>query len=70
MATAAEHSRRTRFGWVAALPPQTLRELAALAERGNRLEFVDPERAAAELADMLIRGDRPALGWYRRHLGR
>ena len=69
MATAAESGRRTSYGWVAALPPQTLRELAALAERAHRLEFVDPEQAAAELADMLIRGDRPALGWYRRHLG-
>jgi len=69
MVSAEEPGRRTRYAWVATLPPQTLRELAALAERSNRLEFVDPEQAAAELADMLIRGDRPALGWYRRHLG-
>jgi len=55
------------YRWVAGLPAATLRELAALAERRQRREFIDPERAAAELAEMLVAGDRPTIGWYRRH---
>jgi hypothetical protein len=42
MPSKGEHDRRNRYGWVAALPAQTLRELAALAERSERLEFDDP----------------------------
>ena len=56
-----------RYAWVAALPAKTLRELAALAERSKRPEFDDPAAAAVELADMLTKGVKPTLGWYRRH---
>ena len=59
----------TTYRWVAVLPARTLRALAALAERQERPQFVDPELAAAELADMLVAGDKPTIGWYRRHLG-
>ena len=62
--------RRARFGWVAALPPRTLRELAALAERSSRPEVIDPVGAAAEIADMLKQGTRPTIGWWRRHTAR
>lgn len=48
------------FRWTARLPARTLRQLAAIAERQERREFVDPERAANELAEMISRGDRRA----------
>ena len=54
------------YRWVAVLPA---RALAALAERQERPQFVDPELAAAELAEMLVAGDKPTIGWYRRHRG-
>ena len=64
----ASHRRdRAGYRWVAGLPAATLRELAAPAERRQRREFIDPERAATELAEMLAAGDRPTIGWYRRH---
>lgn len=56
------------LAWVARLPSTTLRELASIAERYDRLEFRDPKAAAEELAEMLSNGNRPALGWYRRHV--
>lgn len=56
------------LSWVARLPSTTLRELASIAERYDRREFRNPTVAAEELAEMLSNGDRPALGWYRRHL--
>jgi hypothetical protein len=57
------------YRWVAVLPARTLRALAGLAERQERPQFVDPELAAAELAEMLVAGDKPTIGWYRRQLG-
>jgi hypothetical protein len=58
--------------------PQTLRELAGiLRRRADDIEAADPGRRAhqslspeklEELATMLVRGDRPTLGWWRRHL--
>jgi len=55
------------YRWVAGLPARTLRELAALAELRERPEFIDSELAVTELADMLATGQRPTIGWYRRH---
>lgn len=62
--------RRARFVWVTALPPRTLREFAALAERSTRSEVIDPARAAAEIAEILEQGTRPTIGWWRRHTAR
>jgi len=62
--------RRARYGSVAVLPPRTLRELAALGERGTGPEVTDPVRAAAEIAEMLEQGTRPTIGWWRRHTAR
>jgi len=62
--------RRARYGSVTALPPRTLPELAALADRGIRPEVTDPVRAAAEIAEMLEQGTRPTIGWWRRHTAR
>jgi len=61
-------SRPTRR-FLAFLDPATLRELAYLIERrrGAR-RFDDPAAAADEIAEMLVQGTVPALGWYRRHL--
>jgi len=56
------------FRWTAKLSARTLRHLAALADRQERREFIDPERAAEELAEMLSRNDQPTIGWYRRNL--
>jgi len=56
------------FRWTARLSARTLRHLAAIADRHERREFVDPERAANELAEMICRDDRPTVGWYRRNL--
>jgi len=70
MDTQGGGDRRARFDWVAALPPRTLRELAALAERSTRPEVTDPVRAAAEIAEMLEKGTRPTIGWWRRHTAR
>jgi hypothetical protein len=53
------------YRWVAGLPARTLRELAALAERQERPEFIDTELAVTELVDMLAKGQRPTIGWYR-----
>jgi len=55
------------YRWVAGLPARTLRELAALAERQERPAFIDTELAVTELVDMLAKGQRPTIGWYRRH---
>jgi hypothetical protein len=49
-----------------------LRHLAALIEAQSpearaRGRLTDEGRA--ELFDMLCRGDRPSIGWWRRHLG-
>ena len=63
-------NRRARYGWLAVLPPRTLRELVALGERGIRPEVTDPVRAAAEIADMLEQGTRPTIGCWRRHAAR
>ena len=57
------------YRWVAALPARTLRELAALAERQKRPEFIDTELAVTELVEMLAKVQRPTIGWYRRHRG-
>ncbi|HVX23336.1 MAG TPA: hypothetical protein VHB02_18490 [Acidimicrobiales bacterium] len=53
---------------MATLPADTLFHLAAIAKHYDRREFKDPQLAAEELAEMLSKGQRPALGWYRRHL--
>lgn len=52
------------------LDPAVLRELAWLLEhRNGRVKtFVDPKRAAAELADILDRGGTPTIGWWKRNL--
>lgn len=55
------------LAWVAALPADVLRELASIAEHLTRTEFIDPARAAQELAAMIEIGTRPTIGWYRRH---
>lgn len=52
------------------LSPRTLRELAALKEardpsRLARLELDD--EAIESLASILLKGDRPSVGWWRRH---
>ena len=56
------------FRWTAKLSARTLRHLAAIADQRERREFVDPERAAQELAEMIVRNDQPTIGWYRRNL--
>ena len=56
------------FRWTARLSARTLRHLAAIADRQERREFIDPERAAQELAEMICRNDQPTIGWYRRNL--
>jgi hypothetical protein len=53
------------------LDPTTLRELAAVIEW--RCSGVEARRSLSEdgvreLADMLIAGERPTIGWWRRHL--
>jgi hypothetical protein len=53
--------------WLGALDPITLRELASLADRASRPVPVDPERMAEELAEMVDRGDRPTIGWFKRN---
>ena len=58
-----------RYRWVYDLPGDTLRHLAAIAEHFDRPYFSHPEQAAEELVEMLDQGTRPALGWYRRHMG-
>ena len=50
------------------LDGDTLRELAALADGLHQRHFIDPELAAREYADIVAKGGRPALGWWRRHL--
>jgi len=57
----------SQIRWTARLSAKTLRHLAAIAEREERREFVDPERAAQELAAMLSQGTMPTIGWYRRN---
>lgn len=52
---------------IAGLDGPTLRLLATIADQLERPRFVDPARAAEELADMIERGTRPTIGWYRRH---
>jgi len=58
----------SQIRWTTKLPARTLRHLAAIADRQERREFVDPERAAQEIAQMLSQGTRPTIGWYRRNL--
>ena len=70
MTTASRDQRQAQYGWVAALPPDVLRELANMAHRATRFVFDDPAAAAAELVDMLAAGTRPTIGWYRRHRAR
>jgi len=50
--------------------PAVLRELAWLLEHqnGRTRGFVDPKRAATELAAILERGGIPTIGWWRRNL--
>ena len=50
--------------------PAVLRELACLLEHrnGRMRTFVDPKRAAAELAAILDRGGTPTIGWWKRNL--
>ena len=52
------------------LDPAVLRELAWLLEHqnGRTRGFVDPKRAATELAAILERGGTPTIGWWRRNL--
>jgi len=55
------------------LDPRALRDLAALLEAQSpemraRARLTDEGRA--ELFDILLRGDRPTIGWWRRHLPR
>jgi hypothetical protein len=70
MTTELRDQRRVQYRWVAALPPDVLRELANMGYRGTRFLFNDPTAAAAELVDMLAAGTRPTIGWYRRHRAR
>ena len=51
------------------LDPAVLRELASLLEQGpsQARRFLDPEKAATELAEILGRGATPSIGWWRRH---
>jgi len=49
------------------LSPSVLRHLAAAKERASRPRYDDTEAMAEELAAMLMAGDRPTIGWYRRH---
>jgi len=53
------------------IDPAVLRELAWLVEhRSGRVRvFVDPKRAAGELAAILDRGGTPTIGWWARNLG-
>jgi len=55
------------------LDPKALRDLAAAVEVQSpetraRARLSDEGRA--ELVDMLIRGDRPTIGWWLRQLSR
>jgi hypothetical protein len=54
------------------LPAATLRHLAALRERReherDEARYTDYQAMAEELALMLCAGQRPTVGWYRRHL--
>jgi len=50
------------------LDGDTLRQLAASADSLHHRHFTDPERAAQEYADIVAKGGRPTLGWWRRHL--
>jgi hypothetical protein len=49
------------------LSPSVLRHLAAAKEFARRTHYDDTETMAEELADMLVTGRRPTVGWYRRH---
>ena len=49
------------------LSPSLLRHLAAAKERASRPEYDDTEAMAEELAVMVMEGQRPTIGWYRRH---
>jgi len=54
------------------LSATTLRHLAALREDRDRQRlrdrYIDYESMAEEIAVMLSAGDRPTIGFYRRHL--
>ena len=60
----------TNFVDLDALSPATLRHLAAIKERALRDRYDDTDAMAEELAQMLLAGTRPTIGWYRRHLVR
>jgi hypothetical protein len=49
------------------LSPSVLRHLAAAKERASRPRYDDTETMAEELAVMIMAGQRPTIGWYRRH---
>jgi hypothetical protein len=49
------------------LSPFVLRHLAAAKERASRPHYDDTEAMAEELAVMVMEGQRPTVGWYRRH---
>lgn len=55
---------------VTSLSPTALRELAAAIEAtdtsGQAQRDLSPE-AASDLADLLIAGKRPTVGWWQRH---
>ena len=63
------HHVRNMGTWVDLdrLSPSVLRHLAAAKERASRPRYDDTEVMAEELAAMLMAGDRPTVGWYRRH---
>ena len=52
------------------LGASTLRHIAAAREERDRDRdrYIDYEAMARELADLLVDGRRPTIGWYQRHL--
>lgn len=50
-----------------ALDPSTLRHLAATSEALRRVRLDDPQQCADEMLEMLERGSKPTIGWWRRH---
>jgi len=52
---------------IATLDAQTLRHLASLADRRDRERWRDSMAIANELAEIVASGDRPTIGFYRRH---
>ena len=60
----------TNFVDLDSLSPATLRHLASLKDRAERERYDDTDAMAEELAQMLLAGTRPTIGWYRRHRSR